>query len=63
MNIHQDHLKFKHPFTLICSGPTGSGKTILISKILQNYKTLFIPITDKIIYNKIAQTFFLFKIW
>ena len=36
--------------TLICAGPTGSGKTILIAKILEHYKIMFDPIPDKIIY-------------
>src|SRR5882672_4842945 len=32
--------KFKHPFTAMVAGPTGSGKTILIRRILKNYKIL-----------------------
>jgi ABC-type dipeptide/oligopeptide/nickel transport system ATPase subunit len=31
-----DDLKFKHPFTCIVSGPTGSGKTSFCIKYLQN---------------------------
>ena len=27
-------MKLKHPFTCLCSGPTGSGKTSLIADIL-----------------------------
>jgi len=50
MNIDANDLKFKHPFTLICAGPTGSGKTILIAKILEHHKIMFDPIPDKIIY-------------
>ena len=50
MNVDTEQLKLKHPFTLICAGPTGSGKTILIAKILENYKLMFKPVTEKIIY-------------
>jgi hypothetical protein len=33
-------LKFKHPFTCILSGPTGSGKSTFCIKLLQNLVTL-----------------------
>ena len=36
MNILSDHLSFKHPFTAIIAGPTGSGKTVLLRRILEN---------------------------
>lgn len=35
-----DNLKFKHPFTCIVSGPTGSGKTVFVRRLLKNYKLL-----------------------
>ena len=50
MNVDTQQLKLKHPFTLICAGPTGSGKTILIAKILENYKLMTKPVPEKIIY-------------
>ena len=50
MNVDTEQLKLKHPFTLICAGPTGSGKTILIAKILENYKLMTKPVPEKIIY-------------
>ena len=42
MNIESNsvdlkHLKLKHPFTCLIAGPTGSGKTHLIRKILKSY--------------------------
>jgi hypothetical protein len=33
-------LKFKHPFTCIVAGPTGSGKTSFCIRLLQNLDTL-----------------------
>ena len=30
------HCKFKHPFTCIVAGPTGSGKTVLTRDLLEN---------------------------
>jgi len=35
-----DLLKFKHPFTYIVAGPTGSGKTSFYIKQLRNLDTL-----------------------
>lgn len=29
--------KFEHPFTAVVAGPTGSGKTVLVRKILANH--------------------------
>jgi len=36
-----DDLKFKHPFTAIISGPTGSGKSSFSIRLLQNLKSLW----------------------
>lgn len=33
-------LRLKHPFPCIIAGPTGSGKTVLVRKLLANYRTL-----------------------
>ena len=35
-----DFLKFKHPFTCIVAGPTFSGKTYWVRKLLTNWKYL-----------------------
>jgi len=35
-----DLLKFKHPFTCIVAGPTGSGKSSVCIKLLRNLDTL-----------------------
>ena len=36
--VERRHLCFKHPFTCMLAGPTSSGKTVLIRKILENYE-------------------------
>jgi len=36
----ENHVKFKHPFTCIVAGPTGSGKTSVVIKLLQNLNSL-----------------------
>ena len=33
-------MKFKHPFTCIVAGPSGSGKRILVIKLLRNLESL-----------------------
>lgn len=32
----EEHLKWKHPFTSIISGPTGCGKTVFVKNFLKN---------------------------
>jgi hypothetical protein len=34
------NLQFKHPFTMIVAGPTGSGKTMIVRHILESWKIL-----------------------
>ena len=53
--IDRKHLCFKHPFTCMLAGPTGSGKTVLIRRILKDYdKTLYfnseIPLPLKVMW-------------
>jgi len=36
----ENHVKFKHTFTPIVAGPTVSGKTSFVIKLLQNLKSL-----------------------
>jgi DNA replication protein DnaC len=45
-----DHIIFKHPFTCILAGPTGAGKTVLLSKILTYKNEIIDPKPEKIIY-------------
>ena len=41
---------FKHPFTCVIGGPTGSGKTELIKKIIDERENLIDPIITRIIF-------------
>ena len=38
MEISQDIFRFKHPFTALIAGPTGSGKTVLTRNLLKEFK-------------------------
>ena len=42
--------RFKHPFTMIISGPTGSGKTVFTFKLLQDAVKLITPPPERIVY-------------
>jgi len=49
MEFDSKHCKFKHPANILMVGMTGSGKTILIRRIIKNFKDLFHNINkDKI---------------
>ena len=41
MELELRHLQFKHPATILVVGMTGSGKTILIRRIIKNSSLLF----------------------
>ena len=43
-------LRFKHPFTCIISGPTGSGKSVFVFKMLDNLPDMITPIPQRVIY-------------
>ena len=47
MEASDRDIKFKHPCTILLAGPTGSGKTILVRKILQDHTSLFDNIKTK----------------
>jgi hypothetical protein len=38
--VDRKHLSFKHPFTCMAAGPTSSGKTVLVRRILKHHKSI-----------------------
>ena len=48
MEIEIKHFKFKHPFTCLIAGPTGSGKTFLLRRILKHHNKLISNVTSPI---------------
>jgi hypothetical protein len=47
MEASERDIKFKHPCTTLVAGPTGSGKTVLVRKLLQDHANLFDNINTK----------------
>ena len=45
-----DEISFKHPFTCMMAGPTQSGKSTLLSKILRYNHSMVTPIPSRIVY-------------
>ena len=43
-------LPFKHPFTCIVSGPTGSKKTNFVMRLIDNIDAMVEPPPEKIVY-------------
>ena len=41
---------FKHPFTCLLSGPTSSGKTVFVMKLIKDQVSLISPPVKKVIY-------------
>ena len=50
INFNVEDLKLIHPFSLIVSGPTSSGKSTLIFQILDNLHQNTTPVIEKIVY-------------
>ena len=45
--ISLNDIRLQHPFTCVISGPTGSGKTVLLRGILQNWRETFSNLDDR----------------
>ena len=50
INVNVEELKLIHPFSLIVSGPTSSGKSTLLFQILNNLHQNTTPVIEKIVY-------------
>ena len=50
LDICPEALKLKHPFTFIVSGPTQSGKTFFVFKLLENLSKITDPPIFEIVY-------------
>lgn len=42
--------RWKHPFTAIVAGPTSSGKTVFVFKLIVNVNEMIVPQPEKILY-------------
>lgn len=49
-SLNPEHLKLIHPFNMICSGPTQSGKTHFVFKLIENLENITTPPITKVIY-------------
>ena len=43
-------LPLKHPFTALVAGPTGSGKTRFVFKLIENARTMIEPPPRRVVY-------------
>ena len=50
INFNVEDLKLIHPFSLIVSGPTSSGKSTLLFQILDNLHLNTTPVIEKVVY-------------
>lgn len=43
-------IHLRHPFTMLIAGPTGSGKTEFVRKLIEKRQTIVEPVPERIIY-------------
>ena len=46
-----DFVKFRHPFTAFCVGPTMSGKTYFLLQLIRNKDAMITPQIQRVIYS------------
>jgi len=49
-SINEEDLRFKIPFGMIISGPSNSGKTQLLLRLLDSANQIFTPVPETIVY-------------
>ena len=47
--IQLEHVQFKHPFTALVAGATGSGKTVLIRRLLSNHAWTIANVNERLL--------------
>ena len=50
VHFFNNGLRFAHPFTCVVSGPTGSGKTEFVAKLIENISDMMVPVPKKILW-------------
>ena len=50
MSKHTMDARWKHPFTSLIAGPTGSGKTVFVNKFVSHLSDMVDPIPEEILY-------------
>jgi len=48
--IIMTHHTWEAPFTCVISGPTGSGKSVFVQRLIKHSKTVISPKPDRILY-------------
>ena len=48
--MNPNPFEFKHPFTSMVAGPTSSGKTVIVSKIIKHIDSLVDKKIERIVY-------------
>ena len=43
-------VRFAHPFTCVVSGPTVSGKTEFVAKLIEYISDMMVPVPEKIVW-------------
>lgn len=43
-------LRFNHPYTMVVSGPTQSGKTFFVRRMIENIREMMVPAPDEIVW-------------
>jgi len=42
--------RLKHPFTCLVAGPTGCGKSVFVSRLIQHMQNMMYPVPEKVMW-------------